>query len=133
MDARNYAQRYQAAQVNSVDNRRLLLLVFDGGLKFLGRAREALDADDLVRFGESLSRARAIIAELLATLNFQAGGTIARDLARLYEFMLHHLAEASAQRSRRHVDEVAKVFGVVVAAYREILERPADAPAPAAS
>ena len=121
----DYASEYARAQVTSVDRTRLLLLIFDGGLAFLQRARAALTAGDLAAFGHHLGRAQAIIAELLGTLDYDAGGTIARDLSRLYDFMLVHLTEANARQSVRHVDEVLAVFGTIASAYREISEGPA--------
>ena len=120
MHAQEGTRRYAAAQVTMVDREQLLLLVFEGGLKFLRLTREALAAGDLVRFGEHLARAQAIIAELLGTLDYQAGGTIAADLGRLYDFMLFHLTEANAQRSLPHVDAVLGVFGTIAEAYRSI-------------
>ncbi len=123
----DYAREYTRAQVTSVDKTRLLLLVFDGGLAFLQRAREALAGGDLPTFGRNLNRAQAIIAELLGTLDYEAGGTIARNLARLYDFMLAHLTEANARQSVRHVDEVIGVFSTIAGAYKEIIERPARA------
>jgi len=123
----DYAREYAKAQVTSVDRTRLQLLIFDGGLAFLQRAREALVAGDLAGFGQNLNRAQAIIAKLLGTLDYEAGGTIARDLARLYDFMLAHLTEANARQSVRHVDEVIGVFSTIAGAYKEIIERPARA------
>ena len=125
MNTQEYTRRYATAQVTVVDRERLLLLVFEGGTKFLRLTREALAAGDVRRFGENLARAQAIIAELQGTLDHAAGGTIARDLARLYDFMLFHLTEANAQQSLRHVDEVLRVFTIIAGAYRTILERPA--------
>lgn len=124
MHAQEYAKRYTAAEVTVVDRQRLLLLVLEGGLKFLRLTREALAAGDMLRFGENLGRASAIITELNATLNHEAGGDIARNLSRLYEFMLFHLTEANTRKSVRHVDEVLGVFGTIADAYRTSLARP---------
>jgi len=129
----DYVQRYAAAQVTMVDRERLLLLVFEGGIKFLRLTREALAAGDLQRFGEHLSRAQAIISELLGTLDYEAGGTVASELGRLYDFMLFHLTEANAHKSLRHVDEVLLVFQTIADAYREVLEGLPDRDAPAAA
>jgi flagellar protein FliS len=123
MQAQGYAARYAEAQVKVVDREQLLLLVFEGGTKFLRLAREALAAGDSVRFAEHLARAQAIISELLGTLDHQAGGAIATNLARLYEFMLFHLTEANASRSVRHIDDVIQVFGIVATSFREILQK----------
>src|SRR5690348_6497995 len=80
MDTRQYAERYKAAEVTVADPKRLLLLVFEGGTKFLRLTREALAAGDRVGFAENLRRAQAIVAELRGTLDHAAGGTIAADL-----------------------------------------------------
>jgi flagellar protein FliS len=122
MNVQEYAKRYATAQVTVVDRERLLLLVLDGGRKFLHLTRDALAAGDLARFAEHVGRAQAIIAELAATLDHQAGGTIATHLARLYDFMLFHLTEANARKSVAHVDAVLRVFETIADAYRTILE-----------
>ena len=130
MNAREYTNRYTAAQVTMVDRERLLLLVLEGGLRFLRQAREALVAGDLVRFGDSLGRAQAIIAELRGTLDHSAGGAITRDLARLYDFMLFHLTEGNAEKSVRHIDEVLSTFTTVADAFQTALAQtgaPTDA------
>src|SRR5437879_12792570 len=106
----DYAREYARAQVTSVDRTRLLLLIFDGGLAFLQRAREALVAGDLAGFGQNLNRAQAIIAELLGTLDYEAGGTIARDPARLYDLMLAPLTDAHARQSGRLVEQAQGLF-----------------------
>jgi flagellar protein FliS len=121
MNPQQYATRYTQAQVSSVDPKRLLLLMYEGGTKFLRLGREGLAAGDLQKFGQNLGRAQAIISELMNTLDHQAGGKIAEDLARLYEFMLHHLTEANAKRSLKQVDEVIAVFGTIADAFRQVL------------
>lgn len=113
-----YVRRYARTQVVSAERGALLLLVLEGGQTFLGRARAALEAGDLVRFGEQLGRTEAVIVELLQTLDHDAGGPTATNLALLYKFMLEHLTRANAQRSVQHVDEVRRVYGTILAAYR---------------
>jgi flagellar protein FliS len=121
--AREGARRYAAAEVTGIDRERLLQLVLDGGQRFLRLAREALVAGDVARFVERLARAQAIVAELHGTLDRQAGGEIAANLSRLYDFILVHLTEANARRSVRHLDEVLAVYGTIADAYRTVLAR----------
>ena len=122
MGAHSTAQRYQETQFATADRGRLLLLMFEGGLKFLGQASAGLDAGDMVRFAHQLSRAQAVIAELLHTLDHRAGGKIAADLEHLYQFMLEHLLEANRQKSSRHVQQVSRLLDTIASAYREILQ-----------
>jgi flagellar secretion chaperone FliS len=121
--AQSIAHKYQATQVGTADRGRLLLLMFDGGLKFLGQARTALEAGDRMRFAQQLGRAQAVILELLQTLDHKAGGEIAANLDRLYRFMLDHLTEANQQKSVRHLDQVSRLLGTIADAYRTILAR----------
>lgn len=117
------AQRYQQTQLATADRGRLLLLMFEGGLKFLSLARTGLEGGDLGRFAHNLGRAQAVIAELLHTLDHKAGGAIAADLERLYQFMLDHLVEANLKKSAGHVERVARILGVISGAYHEILHQ----------
>jgi flagellar secretion chaperone FliS len=116
------ARRYAAAEMTGIDPERLLLLLLEGGARFLRLAREALTGGDVAGFGQALARAQAIIAELQGTLDHQAGGEIAANLHRLYDFMLFHLTEANAQGSVRHLDEVIATYDTVTDAFRQILD-----------
>jgi flagellar protein FliS len=127
MSAADGARQYAAAQIGSVDRSQLLLLVLEGGLRFLRRARAALVAGELEQFGAQLARAQAVIAELLLTLDHAAGGPLARDLAGLYTFMLLHLMRANAERSVERVDEVLAAFAPIVEAFREVVRSPGPA------
>jgi flagellar secretion chaperone FliS len=121
------ARQYQQAQVATADRGRLLMLMFEGALKFLGRAEAALAEGELEPFAVALGRAEAVIAELLHTLDFKAGGEVARNLDRLYRFMLDHLVEANLRKSTVHVAQVARVLGIIASAYRDILDGAAHA------
>jgi flagellar secretion chaperone FliS len=115
------AGQYQQAQFATADRGRLLLLMFDGALRFLAQAEEGLRNDRVEEFAAQLGRAQAVIAELLHTLDHKAGGEIAAQLDRLYRFMLEHLVEANVQKSPRHVAEVHRVMSIIADSYREIL------------
>ena len=125
--AQSSAQRYQETQFATADRGRILLLMFEGGLKFLAQSRVGLEAGDFVRFGQQLGRAQAVIAELMHTLDHKAGGEIAANLERLYQFMLDHLVEANRRKSVRHLEQVSRLLATIADAFRTILERPLPA------
>ena len=115
------ARQYQEVQLATADRGRLLLLMFEGALAFLARARAGLEAGDIERFGYHLGKAQAVIAELMHTLDHKAGGAIAGNLERLYQFMLEHLVEGNLQKSPRHVAQVSRTLDIISGAYREVL------------
>jgi len=76
----------------------------------------------VAKFCRYLSKAQAIIAELMNTLDFEKGGTIAQDLDRLYDFMLFYLSEANLYRDPKRIDKVISLIDTIYSAYREIIE-----------
>ena len=119
--AQQTVQSYQTAQISTADRGEVLLLVFDGALRFLTLCEQSLRDDDLAGFVEHLGRAQAIITELRRTLNYEAGGNIAVDLGRLYSFCLEHLAEANFQKNPQHVATVRNLIGTIADGFRTIL------------
>lgn len=122
ISAQSYARSYQQAQFSTVDRGQLLLMMFDGGERFLSQAEQKLGGGDVPGFLHSLGRAQAVIAELLSTLDHQRGGEIARNLDRIYRFLLDHLLEANLAKSARHVMQVRRILGIIASGYREILQ-----------
>jgi flagellar protein FliS len=104
---------YQAAQTLTADPPRLMLLLFDGATRFLRRALKALGRGEHAQFVQSLSRAHAIIEELADSLNHEAGGEIARNLTRLYAFMLLHLTQGLIDKSPAHLERVLALLATL--------------------
>lgn len=113
---------YQAVQVTTTDRGRLLLMMYEGAIKFLRQSHAGLEAKDIAKFCRFLGKAQAIIAELMNTLDFEKGGTIAKDLDRLYDFMLFYLTEANLYRDGKRILKVIELIDTIYSAYREIIE-----------
>ena len=122
MYGKNAHQAYQNIQVTTVDKGRLLLMMYEGAIKFLKQARAGLEANDIPKFCRFLSKGQAIIAELMNTLDFEKGGTIARDLDRLYDFMLFYLTEANLHRDAQRITRTIGLIETIYSAYKEIIE-----------
>lgn len=116
------SKQYQHVQVSTVDRGRLLLMMYDGGLKFLKQAKDGLENKDISKFAKFLSKSQAIIAELMNTLDHEAGGKIAMDLERLYDFMLFYLTEANLEKSPEKIERVINLLTTVANAYRTVIE-----------
>ncbi len=99
-----YAQ-YQRTQVETADQGRLLLMLYEGALRFLGRARRALEAQDKETANNNMVRAQEIIAELMSALDLNAG-EVALSLFRLYEYMHYLLVQANIKKDRELLGQV---------------------------
>jgi len=96
--------------------------MYEGAIKFLEQAKNGLETNDIVKFCKFLSKGQAIIAELMNTLDFEKGGRIAKDLDRLYDFMLFYLTEANLYRDPKRIQKVITLIDTIYAAYKEIIE-----------
>ena len=124
--------QYATVHISTVDRGKLLVMLYDGCIKFLKHAKIGLETRDIPKFARFLSKSQAIISELMLTLDFEKGGDIARDLDRLYDFMLFYLTEANLEKSPEKIQKVIDLVEIIAGAYREIIEgspRKADASA----
>jgi flagellar protein FliS len=126
MYGKNAHATYQNVQITTTDRGRLLLMMYEGAIKFLKQSKAGLEEKDIAKFCRFLSKGQAIIAELMNTLDFEKGGTIARDLDRLYDFMLFYLSEANLYRDAERVNRVIHLLDIIYSAYKEIIEGKKD-------
>ena len=71
--------------------------------------------------GATLGKAHDIIIELLNTLDFEAGGDIALDLERLYNFMIEQLVKANIENNKEPLLLVQKLLDNLLSAWREAI------------
>jgi flagellar protein FliS len=104
------AEAYQQTLVQSRSPLELVVMLYDGALRFLEQAAEAMDRRDMPAKAEALSRAFAILAELQNTLNVRDGGELARQLDALYTHMHERLVDANVQRSSAPIRDVINLL-----------------------
>jgi flagellar secretion chaperone FliS len=101
-------QHYLIASVQSASKEQLLLMLFDGAIRFLKVARKAMDTNDTKTSHEHLLKTQKILTELMATLDIKAGGEPAQNLMALYEYYYYRLVQANLKKDVAMVDEVTE-------------------------
>ncbi len=102
----NGVATYQEAAVTTQSKGRLIVLLYDGAIKFMKLAIKELEAGNHEAKGRYIGKAQDIINELNAVLDTDAGGEIASNLRGLYLFMNNHLSEANIKRDPQMIREV---------------------------
>jgi flagellar protein FliS len=115
---------YRTTQVQSRTPLELVVMLYDGALKFMGTAREAIERRDIPARREALSRTLAIISELQSTLNLAEGGQVAIELDRLYSYSNARLLEAAMKNEVAAVDDVKRVFEILRDGWNTIATQP---------
>jgi flagellar secretion chaperone FliS len=114
------AAAYRQQEILTATPGRLVVMLYDGAGRFLFQAAYAMREGDVAKAGQRLSRAEAIIAELLNTLDTEQGGEIASRLQGLYVFHLRHLSEARVERDADRIDTVRRQLAELREAWAEI-------------
>jgi flagellar protein FliS len=107
------AATYQKNAILTASPEKLVKLLCDGAITSLEKCKAGLADQKGARspeVGQSLSRAMGILGELRASLDHAAGGQIAKDLDRLYEFGLDQLSQANLTRTVAGVNNTLQVM-----------------------
>jgi len=99
-------EAYQQTAVTTQSRGRLIVMLYDGAIKFLKLAIRELEAGNYAAKGQYINRAQDIINELNAVLDMEAGGEISKNLRGLYLFMNRHLGQANAKRDPKMIQDV---------------------------
>ena len=105
-----YMNQYQQNQVMTASPEQILIMLYDGAIKF---CRQAIAANNAGNMNEKLGRIAkvfAIVAEFSNSLNHEIGPEIAADLDGLYQFMLRELNQARTDTSGKHLENVEKLL-----------------------
>lgn len=99
---------YKNNQVMTAPKKKLLLMLYDGAIKDLTLAEISLENKDNEKVNHHLIKAQNIITELMCTLNFEAGGDIAKNLYQLYDYLYFKLIRANVDKDGDSIREVKK-------------------------
>jgi flagellar protein FliS len=124
-------QAYRSSAVLTATPEQLVVMLYDGAIRFLRQAEVAMTEGAWLHSFEKLTRGEAIIDELLATLNMDTG-EIAERLQAIYVFQKKTLIEARVQRSPEKIGQVVALLTSLREAWAKLAEQ-AAAKAPASA
>jgi flagellar protein FliS len=120
--AANPTAQYKQQSILTAPPGRLVVMLYDGCLRFLFQAAYAMREGDRPNSQDRMRRAEAIIDELTVTLDHERGGEIASRLQGIYAFCRKHLIEASVEQNPAKIEEVSELLGELRDACAEIAD-----------
>jgi flagellar protein FliS len=114
------ARRYREEHVSGLSQKELILMLYDGAIKFAAEAKDAIEAKDFARSYTSIVKARDIVTELLCILNMEQGGEVGVNLERLYIYVIGRLTEANFTQEIPLLDNVVAVLGNLRSAWADL-------------
>jgi flagellar secretion chaperone FliS len=91
----NPYQKYKTTSVQSASREKILLMLYEGAIKFTKLAIKACDEKKIAERGYNIGRAYDIVMELNNTLDHKVGGEISKNLEGLYIFMMGQYTKAN--------------------------------------
>lgn len=105
-----YMNQYQQNQVLTASKEQILIMLYDGAIRFCRQAIAANNAGNMAEKLGRIAKVFAIITEFSSSLNHEIGGDIAADLDGLYQFMMRELNNARKDTTGVHLENVEKLL-----------------------
>jgi flagellar secretion chaperone FliS len=123
------SREYQKNAVNGASPLQLVIMLYDGALKYLDAGRAAMAQGERDKQNSNLQKAQKIVMELMACLDMKGGGEIAKNLLSLYSYVLNELVMANLNDDPDAIDRSKVVLTNLRESWRQIQEslRPAAA------
>ncbi|MBR8655496.1 flagellar export chaperone FliS [Achromobacter sp. Marseille-Q0513] len=128
---RSYADIGLETQVMSATPERLITLLFNGARAAIGQARIHLQEGRVAERGAAISKAIKIVDEGLKTgLNMEAGGDVAANLSRLYDYIVRTLLTANLKSDTEQLDIADRLLADLAEAWQTSIDQPAGSVSP---
>ena len=111
---------YQQTNVLTADPKRLVFMCYEGAISNLKIAVEHYSAGQYEAKGKAITHAHDIISELMAALDYDKGGEIAKRLAVIYKYMLRAIIEADVRKDIGTIKDVVTMLEELQSAWKEI-------------
>jgi flagellar secretion chaperone FliS len=98
--------QYKQTEINTANQGKLIVMLYDGAIKFLKIALENMDVKTYDIVNTNIIKAQDIITELLLSLNMKDGGEISSNLFNLYLYFKKRLLEANIQKDSEMIKDV---------------------------
>lgn len=101
-----YIKQYQTSNITTATPEKLMIMLFDGAIQFLQKAKTAIEEKNLKDRSENIESARKIVRELMRTIDLENGNDVSKSLFRLYNKMAMKLIKANVSRNTELIEEV---------------------------
>lgn len=115
---------YRQRQVQTAGPGKLLLLLYDGAIKFAKKGILAIEEGDVEGANRNLQRCQDIISELAASLNRDVG-EVAENLAALYDYMYRELVRGNTTKDASIIEPIVDMLAELRETWAQVVEKPA--------
>lgn len=116
-----YVKQYQKTTVETASNEKILIMLYDGAIQFLNKAKIALNEKNYEQSHNNLMGAQRILEEFINTIDKEPNPELATNLINLYEYFISRLIHANIKHEIAPVDEVLKFLKELKATWEKAI------------
>jgi len=116
-----YVQQYQKSNIETASREQILIMLYDGAIQFLNKAKVAMAKKDVEAQNTNLVAAQNIIREFINSLDHEVAPQLAENLTSLYEYFIRRLIFANVKRKVEPIDEVLKYLKSLKATWEKAI------------
>ena len=119
----NPYQKYKQTSVLSATKEQILLMLYEGAIKFTKLAIKATEEKRVADRGHNILRAFDIIMELNATLDHKVGGELSLQLEQLYTFMMDQYTKANINADPEPLKANVKILENLYDGWKQAIDK----------
>ena len=123
MNSTNKLNAYRVNAVSTASAENLVVMLYDGAIRFLGMAIRAFEKDDPLDFNlavhSNITKTQAIIRELSRSLDVEKAGELGHSLISLYDYFDTRLQDANIRKDKAILEEIIERIGELRDAWSE--------------
>ena len=117
-----YHDQYRKNQISTSSQGRLILMMYEGAIKFTSLAVDSMAKGDVANQGKYIQKAHDIVNELSFALDFKKGGDVAPRLESLYQFALSQLTLANIKSDKKPLQAVLNILTPLLEAWTQLCD-----------
>lgn len=118
----NGYSKYKRTSIESASKEKVLLMLYEGAIRFIKQAKEANQNKDVKVRGEMIGKAYDIVMELASSLDFKINEGIATNLEQLYIYIMEELTRANITGQEKHLDNSLKILNILYDGWLKAVE-----------
>lgn len=118
-----YLKQYKQTQINTTPKEQILLMLYDGAVRFLHQAKEGFAEKNIEKIHNNIVKTQNIITEFQVNLDVKTGGEFAQNLFNLYEFLTRQLLIANVKKDEAALDLVIRHVTELRDTWREAVKK----------
>lgn len=122
MSLNKYHDEYRKNDISTSNQGRLILMMYEGAMKFTTMALQCIDKGDIAGKGLYIQKTLNIVSELSVSLDMKKGGEVAQRLETLYQYVLNQLTAANIKSDRQALESILNVLTPLYEAWSQLFD-----------